>query len=225
MKKIEELRKKFKNPEIFDHALTHKSWVNENPNQRSSNERLEFLGDAVLELVVTNHLYKKFPDKEEGYLTNLRANIVNTTNLANLAKKMDLGGSIFLSKGEQAVGAKNNSLLADTVEAIIGGIYIDSGIANAEKFIEENLLSDLDVKLKEPLKDAKSRFQESIQASGLPAPKYKVFKITGPDHARIFTVHVFVKGKIVGEGAGKSKSEAQQKAASQALEKSLTIHI
>ena len=219
MKKIEELRKKFKNPEIFDQAMTHKSWVNENPSKRGSNERLEFLGDAVLELVVTDYLFKKFPEKEEGYLTNLRANIVNTTNLASLAKKIDLGESIFLSKGEQSGGVKNKSLLADTIEAIIGAIYLDSGIVAAGKFIEENLLSDLDVKLKEPLKDAKSRFQESVQASGLPAPKYKVIKITGPDHARLFTVHVYVKGKVVGEGVGKSKSEAQQKAASVALEK------
>lgn len=219
MKKIEELRKKFKNPEIFDLAMTHKSWVNENPAKRGSNERLEFLGDAVLELVVTHHLYTKFPDKEEGYLTNLRANIVNTTNLANLAKNIDLGASIFLSKGEQTAGAKNKSLLADTVEAIIGAIYIDSGMKEAQKFIEENLLSDLEIKLKEPLKDAKSRFQESIQAKGLGAPKYKVVKISGPDHARLFSVHVLVKGEVAGEGTGKSKSEAQQKAASQALAK------
>src|SRR5258708_2216467 len=179
---VDNLKAKFKKKELLEQALTHRSWVNENPNKRGTNERLEFLGDAILEFVVTDHLYKKLPDKEEGYLTALRANIVNTINLAKIATKMKLGEAIFLSKGESESGAKNNSLLADTVEAIIGAIYLDLGLTEATNFIHENLLTDLDEKIKEPLKDAKSRLQEMAQAKGLATPKYKVIKEVGPDH-------------------------------------------
>ncbi len=210
---------KFKKPELLEQALTHRSWVNENLEKRESNERLEFLGDAVIELIVTDYLYNKLPDKSEGYLTALRANIVNTVNLAKLARKIDLGKNIFLSKGErQTKGDSNNSLLADTVEAIIGAIYLDSGIEKAKQFIIDNLLTDVDEKIKEPLKDAKSRLQEKSQAAKLPTPKYKVIKTGGPDHDKQFTVQVQVQGKILGTGIGKSKSEAEQKAASLALE-------
>ena len=210
---------KFKDEKLFNQALTHKSWANENPGQRGSNERLEFLGDAVLELVVTDYLFKNLPDKEEGYLTNLRANIVNTVNLAELARKIDLGKNIFLSRGETKTGAKNDSLLADTVEAVIGAIYIDAGISAAKKFILENLLSDLPGKISKPLKDPKSRLQEAIQAEGKPIPKYKVVNITGPDHDRKFEIKVYVEGKVYGEGTGRSKGEAEQAAAQVALDK------
>ncbi|SRR5258708_4504584 len=210
---------KFKNKKLFEQSLTHRSWVNENPGIRSSNERLEFLGDAVLELVVTDYLYNKLPEKPEGYLTALRANIVNTTNLAKLARKIELGKNIFLSKGERITkGDGNNSLLADTVEAIIGAIYIDGGIDKARKFIQDNLLTDLHEKIKEPLKDPKSRLQEKSQAAKLPAPRYRVVKMAGPDHSKEFTVEVMVEGKVLGTGVGKSKSEAEQKAAAIALE-------
>ncbi len=214
---VDNLKAKFKKKELLEQALTHRSWVNENPNKRGTNERLEFLGDAILEFVVTDHLYKKLPQKEEGYLTALRANIVNTVNLANLAKKMKLGTSIYLSKGESTTGAKNDSLLADTVEAIIGAIYLDQGLSEVTEFITENLLLDLDEKINEPLKDAKSTLQEMMQARGLPTPKYKVIKEVGPDHDREFTMQVEVGGKVLGVAEGKSKSESQQKAASVAL--------
>ncbi|CAN5324755.1 ribonuclease III [soil metagenome] len=206
-----------KNKNLLEQALTHRSWVNENIGKRNSNERLEFLGDAVLELVVTDHLYKEFPDKPEGYLTALRANIVNTVNLAAFAKKIELGETIFLSKGELKSGKISDSLLADTVEAVIGAIHIDQGYEAASKFILENLLSDLDEKLKAPLKDAKSMLQETIQAKKNSAPKYNVVKIIGPDHAKEFTVEVKVDEKILGTGTGKSKNEAEQNAASLAL--------
>src|SRR6266404_727481 len=185
MQKLDDLKKTFKDNDLFDQALTHKSWVNENPGKRGSNERLEFLGDAVLELIVTDYLYKKFPEQPEGYLTALRANIVNTINLATLAKKINLGEKIYLSKGESFTnGDKNNSLLADTTEAIIGAIYLDQGTKSARAFIVENLLGDLPEKLKAPLKDSKSRLQEGAQAVGFSAPKYKVTKTFGPDHDR-----------------------------------------
>src|SRR6266576_3184980 len=130
--------KNFKNKDLLDLALTHRSWVNEHKGIRNSNERLEFLGDAILEFVVSKELYKDFPDKEEGYLTALRANLVNTISLAGVAEKLDLGSLIFLSKGEEdGGGRKNTSLLADTVEAIIGAMFIDKGIEEAEKFIKE----------------------------------------------------------------------------------------
>lgn len=217
MQNLANLKTKFKNKDLFDQSLTHKSWVNENPKSRGSNERLEFLGDAVLELIVTDYLYELFPNKSEGYLTALRSNIVNTTNLSKLAKTLKVRDHIFLSKGESQ-SPISNSLLADTIEAIIGAIYLDLGIEFAKKFITVNLLSDLDKKLKEPLKDAKSRFQEIVQSKKLASPKYKVITISGPEHDRQFTVEVFVNGKSFGRGIGKSKNEGEQKAARKALE-------
>lgn len=220
MKNLDSLKTDFKNKGLFDHALTHRSWVNEHKGIRTSNERLEFLGDAVLEFVVSKEIYGQFPDKEEGYLTALRSNLVNTTTLAEVAKKLDLGSKLFLSKGEEDGGGRTNtSLLADTVEAMIGAIYMDSGIEAAEKFIKANLLTEVEKKVSEPLKDAKSRLQEMIQAKGLPAPKYQVVEESGPDHDKKFVVEVLVEGKAWGKGEGKSKGTAKQEAARQVLSK------
>jgi len=219
---MDELKKIFKQKSLFDHALTHKSWVNEHSGQRSSNERLEFLGDAVIEFLVSDELYKRFPDKEEGYLTALRANIVNTKNLAVVAEKINLGSQIYLSKGEEEGGGrKNPSLLADTIEALIGALFLDQGLEGAKKFVADNLLIDISEKLSGPLKDAKSRLQEEIQARGLAAPVYKVVEEVGPDHAKSFIVEVLANGKGKGKGSGKSKGEAEQKAAEAALIKVL----
>lgn len=220
MQKDTKLKKLFKNPDLFDLALTHRSWVNEHKGIRTSNERLEFLGDAVLEFVVSNRLYEQFPEKEEGYLTALRANLVNTVSLAELARRLDLGSILFLSKGEEeSRGRTNTSLLADTVEAIIGAIFIDKGIAEATKFIEKNLLVDVAKRVKEPLKDNKSQLQELVQSKGLPAPKYRTVQESGPDHDKKFIVEVVVDGKTWGVGEGKSKSSAEQDAAKEALAK------
>lgn len=219
MKNLTEIKKQFKNKDLFDQSLTHRSWVNENPEKRESNERLEFLGDAVVEFVVSEKLFERLPDKNEGYLTALRANLVNTKNLSEIAKKLEIGKEIFLSKGESDGGGRtNHSLLADTVEAIIGAIFIDQGIKKASDFIGEHILSNVEEILAKPLKDPKSRLQELIQSKGLPAPRYKVIKTFGPDHAKEFRVQVEVKGKILGTGEGKSKSLAQQEAANKALE-------
>jgi ribonuclease-3 len=215
---MEDIKKIFKNLDLLDQALTHKSWLNENPNKRESNERLEFLGDTILQFEVTKYLYNEFPDKSEGYLTALRANIVNTVNLAKFAKEINLRDFIYLSKGESDTRDRI-SLLADTVEAIIGAVYLDQGIEVASKFIHKNLLNDIDVKIKEPLKDDKSILQETVQAKGGFAPKYKVIKISGPDHDKEFTVEVFVNGKSAGEGKGHNKSQAEQNAAKVALER------
>jgi ribonuclease-3 len=214
------LENNFSDKNFLDTALTHRSWVNEHSKQRESNERLEFLGDAILEFVVSKELYKRFPQKEEGYLTALRANLVNTVNLAKVAGKLDLGNKIYLSKGEEETGGRtNSSIMADTVEAVIGALFLDSGIEKVENFIYKYLLSDIDEKLGQPLKDAKSRLQEYVQAQGHPAPKYEVVSEDGPDHNKKFTIKVLVDSKEWGKGEGKNKSEAAQNAAAKALEK------
>ena len=220
MKKIDTLRQEFRNKDLLDQALTHRSWVNEHKGERTSNERLEFLGDAILEFIVSKEIFDQFPEKEEGYLTALRANLVNTVALAAAAKKLELGSELFLSKGEVDGGGRNNtSLLADTVEAIIGAIYIDRGVGEAEKFIKNNLLVSVAQKASEPLKDAKSILQELIQSRGLPTPKYQVIEESGPDHDKKFVIEVVVDGESWGKGMGKSKSGAEQEAARQVLAK------
>ncbi|KKR30698.1 ribonuclease III [Candidatus Woesebacteria bacterium RIFCSPHIGHO2_01_FULL_39_32] len=209
----------FKNLFLYEQALTHKSWVNEHPGKRGSNERLEFLGDAVLEFIVSKELYARFPDKEEGYLTALRANLVNTINLSEIAKSLNLGQKLYLSKGEEETGGRtNHSLLANTVEAIVGALFLDSGLGDVEKFIEEHLLSTLDKKLAQPLKDSKSLLQEYVQALGYPAPRYEVVEESGPDHSKQFTIAAMVNGDSLGRGRGRNKSEAAQEAARVALE-------
>ncbi|OGM86728.1 ribonuclease III [Candidatus Woesebacteria bacterium RIFOXYD1_FULL_40_21] len=214
----------FKNQELLKHALTHKSWVNEHKNERGSNERLEFLGDAVLEFIVSCEIYKKFPDKNEGYLTSLRANLVNTQNLAALALRLNVGEALYLSKGEEEGGGRENpSLLADTLEAIIGALFLDQDISKVYEFINENLISEIPIKVAKPLKDAKSRLQELAQSKGLSAPKYKVLEERGPDHNKQFVVEVFIKGKKEGHGIGKSKSASEQIAAEEALKSSNSI--
>jgi ribonuclease-3 len=219
MDKLDKLKTFFKNKDLLAQALTHKSWVNEHPNTRESNERLEFLGDAVLEFVISRVLYGQFPDKEEGYLTTLRANLVNTENLASLALKLDVGKSLFLSKGEEEGGGRENpSLLADTVEALIGALFLDQGLSSTEEFIKTNLVSEIPEKVGRPLKDAKSRLQEFVQSEGLTTPKYQVVEQFGPDHNKRFIIEVFVNGSSLARGEGKSKNEAEQNAAKTALE-------
>lgn len=212
------MQKLFNNKDLYLQALTHRSWVNENSVGRGTNERLEFLGDAVLEYIVSKSIYDKFPDQEEGYLTALRANLVNTKNLSQVAEKLKIGDEIFLSKGEiEGGGRTNSSLLADTVEAIIGALLLDQGIEASKSFIEDHILIDVDKKAALPLKDPKSLLQEKVQAQNFAAPKYQVVSETGPDHNKEFTVEVVVNGKPAAQGVGKSKSEAEQDAASNAL--------
>lgn len=214
------MKDEFKDKNLFDHALTHRSWVNEHKGLRGSNERLEFLGDAILEFIASKEIFTKFPDKEEGYLTALRANLVNTVALTEVARKLDLGPVLFLSKGEDDGGGRqNSSLLANTVEAIIGAIFVDRGITSAEEFIKENILPEVEIKAGGPLKDAKSSLQEFVQSKGFPAPKYQVVSESGPDHNKKFVIEVMVNGKSWGSGEGKSKSSAEQEAARQVLMK------
>lgn len=218
MSDITQTKNNFKNQALFEQALTHRSWLNEHSDAAGNNERLEFLGDAVLEFAVSSRIYEQFPDKEEGFLTALRANIVNTENLAAAAKRINLGKELRLSKGEENGGGRDNaSLLADTLEAIIGAIYIDQGYENARIFVNELLLENIEEKLSLPLKDFKSRLQETVQANGSSTPKYSIVKEEGPDHNKQFVVQVHVDDKPIAEGVGSSKSRAEQAAAEAAL--------
>ncbi|MDP3994294.1 MAG: ribonuclease III [bacterium] len=218
MTDIDKLKNLFKSKDMLNQALTHKSWVNEHPGKRESNERLEFLGDAILEFVITETLFDKFPKHQEGYLTALRSSLVNTQNLANLAIKLGIGESLYLSKGEEEGGGRENpSLLADTVEAIIGALFIDSGMDTVSSFIKEHLVAEIPDKVSGHLKDPKSRLQEYVQSKGLPAPKYKVIEESGPDHNKKYIIEVLVEKDSWAKGKGKSKSLAEQEAAKNAL--------
>ncbi len=213
---------KFNQPELLELALTHRSALNENISPAlESNERLEFLGDAVLELVTTEFLYEQFPNEPEGILTAYRSSLVKTTTLAEVAISLGLGQKLYLSKGEEATGGRENpGLLADTTEAVIGAIYLDQGIEQVKKFLEENLFIKFDeIKEQKLYRDAKSQLQEVVQSLGFEAPDYQVVNEEGPDHDKTFTIQVLVDQQVVGEGIGRSKQAAQQVAAQAALEK------
>ncbi len=212
----------FSSPALFTQSLTHRSALNENTlGLTESNERLEFLGDAVLELVTTKFLYDRFPAEPEGTLTAYRSALVKTTSLAKVAESLALGEQIFMSKGEEAGGGRTNeSLLADTFEAVVGALYLDQGLEAVEQFLTDHLFVTFDDILKNRLyQDSKSQLQEVVQARGLPTPTYAVLSEIGPDHDKIFTVQVLVGESAVGTGSGKSKQLAQQSAAKNALER------
>jgi len=210
----------FKNKKLLEQAFTHRSYLNEAKEQLFSNERLEFLGDSILSFVVSTHLYNKYPQYNEGLLTNLRSLLVNTKSLGEIALALDFGKQLKLSRGEnEAKGRENLSLLADSYEAFIGALYIDQGIESVFHFVQETLLNRIyDVTSKGSLKDPKSLLQEYVQSKKLGQPQYKVANEEGPAHARRFTVSVSIAGKVMGEGTGKSKQEAEEIAAKQALE-------
>jgi ribonuclease III len=210
----------FQNPVLLTTALTHRSALNERlSTAKESNERLEYLGDAVLELVVTQFLFDTFPEEAEGNLSAFRSALVKTTTLAEVARELGLGDRLFMSKGEEASGGRDNEgLLADTLEAVIGAIHIDQGYAAAAAFIGEHLLPRFERIYQQKLfKDAKSHLQELIQAEGRSTPEYQVINETGPDHDKEFIVQVVIDGKPLAQGSGRSKQTAQQAAAEQAL--------
>lgn len=211
----------YTNLDLLKISLTHRSYLNENRSAKISNERLEFLGDAVLELVSSQFLYEKFPTYPEGELTSLRAKIVQTRTLAAVAVKLNIGIFLKMSKGEVSSGGTQNiSILADTVEAIIGSIFLDGGFEEAKKVVYNFILSDYEELIRQAeVEDWKSRLQEVIQAKGGNAPTYEVIKEYGPDHDRIFTIQVSYFDKAQEIGEGKSKQAAQQMAARLALEK------
>ncbi len=208
----------FQDKSYLHKAFLHRSFLNEKRDEKESNERLEFLGDAVLEFLVSNHIYAHFPGQDEGHLTALRSKLVNTVSLAQTAKTLDLGEILYLSRGEeQSGGRQNTGLLANTVEALLGAIFLDQGMEKAKEFVDKFILSKLPETVKESLKDPKSLLQEYVQAKGLPAPQYKVVTEVGPDHAKEFTIDAIVDKKVMGTGSGSSKKAATQDAAAKAL--------
>ncbi len=208
-------------PALLEQAHRHRSALaaNDTYKRLDSNERLEFLGDAVLELATTNFLYQTFPQELEGTLTSYRSALVKTTTLAQVARKLEIGDAIIMSKGEDESGGRDNDgLLADTFEALVGALYLDAGFAAVVKFLEKHLFVEFDTILKEgTYKDAKSELQEMVQADNLAAPTYRVVEEQGPDHNKEFTVAVRIGGKATATGVGKSKQQAQQDAAEKAL--------
>ena len=224
MKDFSQLEKKlginFKNKDLLIQAFVHRSYLNENPEfHLEHNERLEFLGDAVLELVVTEELYEKYPDKSEGELTNWRAALVNAKMLTKVAEEIGLNDFLLLSRGEtKELGKARQFILANTFEAFIGAIYLDLGYDACEGFIKKYLIVKLPDIIENGLfKDAKSRFQEEAQERMGITPAYKVLKEWGPDHAKNFIMGVFLGEELVAEGEGSSKQEAEESAAKNAL--------
>lgn len=215
------IRVNFKNKDLLHQVFIHRSYLNEHPNfELDSNERLEFLGDAALELIVTEYLFENFPNPE-GELTNWRAALVKGSTLAEIAKKLEMGKYLYLSKGEIKTGGRERELiLANCFEALIGAIYLDQGYSAAKNFVKKHLLSRLNQILKRKLYiEPKSKLQEITQDSFKIIPEYKVLTEKGPDHAKIFIVGVFINGKLYGKGRGSSKQIAEQIAASKALKK------
>lgn len=210
----------FKDKKILTIAFTHRSYLNENPNTGlEHNERLEFLGDAVLELIVTDFLYAKYKDEPEGMLTSYRAALVNATIIAEIALSLGMNDFLLLSKGEaKDTGKARQYILANTFEALLGAIYLDQGYETAEKFVKTYLLPRVDEIVSKKLwRDSKSLVQEMAQEHVGVTPSYKVIQESGPDHDKHFVIGIFFGDEQIAEGKGKSKQEGEQQAAEAAL--------
>ncbi|MBI4120191.1 MAG: ribonuclease III [Parcubacteria group bacterium] len=222
LKKLEDkLGVVFKDKNLLKQSLIHRSWLNENPGGGPDhNERLEFLGDAVLELVVTEYLYKNYSNPE-GDLTNWRAALVNYQNLGDIAAGLGLNDFLLLSRGESKdIGRARLVILANAMEAVIGAVYLDQGYGKSFEFVRDNILNRLDYILANKLyKDPKSLYQEESQEKFGVTPVYRVLREEGPDHDKVFTVGVYLGDKLTGQGEGPSKQEGEQKAAEDALSK------
>ncbi len=211
----------FSNILLLSRALTHRSYLNEHSDAIEDNERLEFLGDAVLDFIVGAWLYDRFPEMPEGDLTKMRSALVHTEQLANLAREIGIGRAMRLGRGELQAGGKDRlGLLCDTFEAVIGALYIDKGIEGVIKFISPILERTAeDVLANHKDEDPKSKLQEWAQGTGLQAPQYATRNSYGPDHSKLFEVDVYIDGKINGSGIGQSKHAATKQAALDALKK------
>ncbi len=210
----------FKKEELLKEALTHRSYLNEHPDWTlPHNERLEFLGDAVIELVVTEELFNRYPDKEEGWMTSVRAALVNYVTLADVARGVGIDGAILLSRGEaKDTGRAREVILANALESLIGAIYQDGGYLPAKKFINQVVTSRLEDVIRNALHvDAKSQLQEKVQASLKVTPVYKVLSSEGPDHKKMFTIGVYFAEKLIAQGTGPSKQDGEVEAAKAAL--------
>jgi ribonuclease III len=212
---------KFKKENLLKEALTHRSYLNENPEWKSShNERQEFLGDAVLELIVTEILFSQYPNYDEGQLTSFRASLVNYQMMAEVAREIDLEKYLLLSKGESKdTGRARDVILANALEALIGAIYLDAGYKKAEEFVVKFIMPKLKEIISKGLyKDAKSLLQEKTQAKLKIIPLYKVLSEEGPDHKKMFNIGVYLADKLIATGQGLSKQDAEVEAAKKALE-------
>jgi ribonuclease-3 len=225
MKNFSEFEKKinikFENKELLKQAFIHRSYINENPKLGlHHNERLEFLGDAVLELVITDYLYKKYPESNEGELTSYRAALVNTISISRAASELGMDDFLLLSKGESKdTGKARQYILADTFEAVIGAIYLDRNYDSAQSFIANSLFKYTEEIVSKKLwQDNKSHFQEKSQEYTGITPSYKMLEEIGPDHEKQFIVGVFLGEDMIEKGKGRSKQDAEQEAASKALD-------
>lgn len=214
------LSTKFKNKDLLTQAFCHRSYLNENPEaELKNNERLEFLGDAVIELIVTEELFKKYPKKSEGELTNWRAALVNAKMLSEIARDVGFNDYLLLSRGEmKETGKARQYILANTFESFVGALYLDKGYGACSQFIKKYLLKELPRIIEKKLfRDSKSLFQEESQERVSITPCYKVLKEWGPDHAKNFVIGVFLDKELVARGEGSSKQEAEEQAAKAAL--------
>lgn len=205
---------KFKDIDKLSQSLTHRSFLNENKKNSESNERFEFLGDAILEFWISDYLFNMFPKFNEGDLTNLRSLVVCTQNLAKIATNLELGNYVLLSKGEENHGGRTNtSILADTFEALVGAIFLDQGIQQAGSFLKSSLDKSIsEISQQKVYKDPKSIFQEIAQAKEGITPNYKTLSETGPDHQKTFEVAVFLCDRLIATGMGNSKQKAEEDA-------------
>ena len=219
MKTLEEkLGYTFQNRALLDNALTHSSCANESRGKLQSNERVEFLGDSILGMVVADHLYRNHPDLPEGVLTRTRAALVCEDSLVVVAEELGLGQYLRLGKGEEAGGGRNRpSIRADAVEAVLAAVYLDGGIGSARKIIQKYILSREVAGLTKP-RDYKTALQELVQRESGQVLAYRLTGEEGPDHNKRFFVEVTLNGKSVGQGSGRSKKEAEQMAAKAAIE-------
>lgn len=224
MDNLAELEKKlnvsFKNKNLLETAFTHRSYINEsNGAVQEHNERLEFLGDAVLEILVSEYLFNKFPNLREGDLTAYRSAVVKMESLAEISEELSFGKYISMSKGEEMTGGRHRPyILANTFEAFLGSLFVDQGIEECKRFISSVFFDKIDTIIEEKRYiDSKSQLQEMSQEVYKVTPLYKLIKEEGPDHDKTFTVDVIIKDKILGKGVGKSKQQAQQDAAKDAL--------
>lgn len=223
-KDFKELQKnlgvKFKNVNLLKQAFVHRSYLNENPAfELRHNERLEFLGDAVLELAVTEYLYNNYPDLAEGEMTNLRAALVNSQMLSQISDRLGFNEYLYLSRGEaKEIGRGRQYILGNTFEAFFGALYLDQGYKAAENFIYNNLIPELKNIIEKKLwRDPKSLFQEAAQERVGITPTYEVLEENGPDHDKKFVIGVYLDKELIAQGEGSSKNEAQQQAAENAL--------
>ncbi len=207
-------------PDLLTKALTHRSALNEKSAEAESYERLEFLGDAVLELLTSEFLFNQYPHQNEGELTAYRSALVRTEMLAKVALEVKLESMVIMGRGEKfSKGPLNTHILADVFEAYLGALFIDQGLSTVKGFLQEQLFPKIETVIAQhSFKDPKSLFQEKMQAKGLPTPFYQVVSESGPDHEKLFVVQVKVIDQVMGEGKGSSKQRAESAAAQNALE-------